>query len=70
MKKIIAIQSNKLNEINIETDTTFLLALEAQKKDIKLFGMKQKILISLIPKYILMELRLGFLIEKKISIKS
>ena len=32
MKKIIAIQSNKLNEINIETDTTFLLALEAQKK--------------------------------------
>ena len=29
MKKILAIQSDALNEINIETDTTLSLALEA-----------------------------------------
>ena len=32
MKKILAIQSNTLDEINVETDTTLLLALEAQKR--------------------------------------
>ena len=42
MKKILAIQSDALNEINIETDTTLSLALEAQKEIIKLFGMKLK----------------------------
>ena len=29
MSKVIAIQSNNLREINIKTDTTLLLALEA-----------------------------------------
>ena len=33
MKKILAIQSNALGEINFETDTTLLLALEAQKRN-------------------------------------
>ena len=42
MKKIIAIQSNKLNEINIETDTTFLLALEAQKKGYQIIWYETK----------------------------
>lgn len=32
MKKVVAIQSDKLKDINIKTDTTFLLALEAQKR--------------------------------------
>lgn len=32
MKKIVAIQSDKLKDINIKTDTTLLLALEAQKR--------------------------------------
>ena len=32
MKKIVAIQSDKLKDINIKTDTTILLALEAQKR--------------------------------------
>ena len=30
MEKIIAIQADKINSINIKTDTTFQLALEAQ----------------------------------------
>ena len=46
MKKIIAIQSNKLNEINIETDTTFLLALEAQKKGYQIIWYETKDLFS------------------------
>ena len=32
MKKIVAIQSDKLKDINVKTDTTLLLALEAQKR--------------------------------------
>ena len=32
MKKIVAIQSDKLKDFNIKTDTTILLALEAQKR--------------------------------------
>ena len=43
MRKILAIQSNPLSEINTETDTTLSLALEAQEEIIKLFGMKLKI---------------------------
>ena len=41
-KKIIAIQADQLNSINIKTDTTFLLALEAQKRFHKSWK-KQKI---------------------------
>ena len=37
MKKILAIQSNTLDEINVETDTTLLLALEAQKRNCLLY---------------------------------
>ena len=32
MKKIVAIQSDKLKDINVKTDTTLLLALDAQKR--------------------------------------
>ena len=31
IKKIIAIQADPIEKINIKTDTTFLLALEAQR---------------------------------------
>ena len=32
MNKIVAIQADALSSINVKTDTTFLIALEAQKK--------------------------------------
>ena len=37
MKKIIAIQADKINSINIKTDTTFQLVLEAQNRGYKIF---------------------------------
>ena len=37
IKKIIAIQADPIEKINIKTDTTFLLALEAQKRNYKIF---------------------------------
>ena len=36
-KKIIAVQADKLEKINIKTDTTVLLCLEAQKRGFKIF---------------------------------
>ena len=41
-KKIIAIQADPLNSINTRTDTTFLLALEAQRKLYKIFWYQTK----------------------------
>ena len=37
IKKIIAVQANNLESINILTDTTFLLCLEAQRRGFKIF---------------------------------
>ena len=37
MEKIIAIQADKINSINIKTDTTFQLALEAQNRGYRIF---------------------------------
>ena len=42
MSKVIAIQSNNLREINIKTDTTLLLALEAQKRGYKIIWYETK----------------------------
>ena len=42
MKKILAIQSDALNEINIETDTTLSLALEAQKRNYQIIWYETK----------------------------
>ena len=42
MKKILAIQSNTLSEINFETDTTLLLALEAQKRNYEIIWYETK----------------------------
>ena len=41
-KEIIAIQADSLNSINIKTDTTFLLALEAQKRGNKIYWYQTK----------------------------
>ena len=42
MKKILAIQSNTLGDINFETDTTLLLALEAQKRNYEIIWYETK----------------------------
>ena len=42
MKKILAIQSNTLDKINVETDTTLLLALEAQKRNYEIIWYETK----------------------------
>ena len=42
MQKIIAIQANSVDSINIETDTTFLLALEAQKRSYQIYWYETK----------------------------
>ena len=36
-KKILAIQGSSLNKVNVETDTTLFLALEAQKRDYQIY---------------------------------
>ena len=41
-KKILAIQADPLSSINIKTDTTFLLALEAQKLSFKIYWYETK----------------------------
>ena len=42
MKKIIAIQADKIKSINIKTDTTFQLVLEAQKRGYRIFWYETK----------------------------
>ena len=42
MKKIIAIQADKINSINIKTDTTFQLVLEAQNRGYRIFWYETK----------------------------
>ena len=68
MKKIIAIQSNKLNEINIETDTTFLLALEAQKKGYQIIWYETKDLNLINSKIYINGIKVRFFDRKKNTI--
>ena len=42
IKKIIAIQADPIEKINIKTDTTFLLALEAQKRNYRIYWYQTK----------------------------
>ena len=42
MKKILAIQANALNSINAITDTTLLLAREAQKRSYHIYWYQTK----------------------------
>ena len=41
-KKILAIQGSSLKKINIETDTTIFLALEAQKRNYDIYYFEPK----------------------------
>ena len=43
MTKILAIQGSDLKKINIKTDTTILLATEAQKRGNKVYYLDRKI---------------------------
>jgi len=43
INKIVAIQGDPLHLINRKTDTTLLLALEAQKRNYKIFYYQTKI---------------------------
>ena len=65
MINIIAIQSNKLNEINIETDTTFLLALEAQKKGYQIIWYETKDLNLINSKIYINGIKVRFFDRKK-----
>ena len=40
--KILAIQGDSLNKLNPKTDTTILLALEAQKRNYQIYYYKTK----------------------------
>ena len=42
MQKSIAIQANSIDSINVETDTTLLLALEAQKRSYQIYWYETK----------------------------
>ena len=42
MKKILAIQADPINRVNLLTDTTILLAMEAQKKSYKIYWYQTK----------------------------
>ena len=48
MQKIIAIQANSVDLINIETDTTLQLALEAQKRSYQIYWYETKDLSCLL----------------------
>ena len=41
-KKIIAIQANSIQKINVKTDTTVLLALEAQRRGYTIYYYETK----------------------------
>ncbi len=42
MQKCIAIQANSVDRINVETDTSLLLALEAQKRLYQIYWYEPK----------------------------
>ena len=42
MQKCIAIQANSIDRINVETDTSLLLALEAQKRLYQIYWYEPK----------------------------
>ena len=44
-KKIVAIQGDDISTINVKTDTTFMLALEAQKRGYAIYWYKVSDLI-------------------------
>ena len=68
-KKILAIQGSSLKKINIKTDTTLFLALEAQKRNFKIYYFEPKNLSFLDGKVIAKCIDITFFEKKKIFIK-
>ena len=64
-KKILAIQGSSLKKINIKTDTTLFLALEAQKRNFKIYYFEPKNLSFLDGKVIAKCIDITFFEKKK-----
>ena len=65
IKKIIAIQGDPVEKINIKTDTTFLLALEAQKRGYKIYWYETKDLNFISSKLFIFATEVKFYENKK-----
>ena len=65
IKKIIAIQGDSIKKINIKTDTTFLLALEAQKRGYKIYWYETKDLNFISSKLFIFATEVKFYENKK-----
>ena len=64
-KKIIAIQADPVEKINVKTDTTFLLALEAQKRNYKIYWYQTKDLDFINSKLLVNAKEVKFYAKKK-----
>ena len=69
IKKIIAIQADPIEKINIKTDTTFLLALEAQKRNYKIYWYQTKDLYFVNSKLFIDAEEVKFYEKKKNTLK-
>ena len=65
IKKIIAIQGDSIKKINIKTDTTFLLALEAQRRGYKIYWYETKDLNFISSKLFIFATEVKFYENKK-----
>ena len=66
-KKILAIQGSSLKKINIKTDTSFFLGLEAQKRNYDIYYYEPKNLSFMNGKVIAMCSKVKFQNNKKTS---
>ena len=69
IKKIIAIQGDSVEKINIKTDTTFLLALEAQKRGYKIYWYETKDLNFISSKLFIFATEVKFYENKKNTLR-
>ena len=65
IKKIIAIQGDSIKKINIKTDTTYLLALEAQRRGYKIYWYETKDLNFISSKLFIFATEVKFYENKK-----
>ena len=68
-KKILTIQGSSLKKINIQTDTSFFLGLEAQKRNYDIYYYEPKDLSFIDGKVIAKCLKLRFFNNKKNQLK-
>ena len=75
MNKIVAIQADALNSINVKTDTTLLIALEAQKRFYQIYWYQTKDLSLINGKVygnliiMILNLQLKILVQTLLSIR-